>query len=357
MRKKQTLVLLFAIASVTVFQNCSKSDGSPANTPYYTTAVTSVLNLPSSPYSYVMNYPSHIAAALTANDNTPADNPMTNDGATLGRVLFYDKNLSKNKTISCASCHQQRFSFDDTAVKSKGFAGGSTRRHSMAILNVRFYQSGKMFWDERAATLEAQALMPIQDATEMGMTLAELVDTVKAKSYYPELFKKAFGTTDITSDRIAKAIAQFGRSIVTYRSRYDQVKQGQAVFTADEAAGETLFTTPPPPPPGGPVPPSCNTCHSAPMFITSNGRPFGLADATDQGINNTGNFKSGSLRNIAMTAPYFHNGSVTTLNLTFRSNIPAHTVPNADVPKFVAFLQTLNDNEIITDVKFADPFR
>ena len=104
----------------------------------------------------------------------------------------------------------------------------------MALLNARFYKSGKMFWDERAASLEKQALQPIQNSVEMGLTLAELETKVKALNYYPALFQKAYGTTQIDSVLIAKAIAQFVRSIVTYQSKYDQVKQGMATFTADE---------------------------------------------------------------------------------------------------------------------------
>jgi cytochrome c peroxidase len=361
MRKKQTsVVLLFGLIAV-AFQNCSKKDNAGEAPSYYDAAVTSVLNLPNAPYNYVVSFPSHIAAALTSTDNTPANNQLTNDGATLGRVLFYDKNLSRNKTISCGSCHQQAFSFDDTAIKSKGFAGGSTRRHSMPLLNVRFYQSGKMFWDERAASLEAQVLMPIQDATEMGMTLQQLLDTVKAKPYYPQLFQKAFGSTEITTDKISKALAQFVRSIVTYQSKYDRVKQGIESFTLLEQQGETLFNTAPPgppPPPGAPARLSCNSCHTAPMFLTSTpGGPFQLVDSTDLGINNEGRFKSVSLRNVAMIAPHFHNGSVSNLTQVLSTNIPAHNVPAADLNKFLAFLQTLSDNTVLTDPKFSNPFR
>ncbi|MCW3087272.1 MAG: Di-heme cytochrome peroxidase, partial [Sediminibacterium sp.] len=176
----------------------------------------------------------------------------------------------------------------------------------MPLLNVRFYRSGKMFWDERAATLEEQVLQPIQNATEMGTTLTELQAKVGAQSFYPALFQKAFGSTEITTDRISKALAQFVRSIVTYQSKYDRVKQGQATFTADERDGETLFLN------AGNI--TCAACHAPPMFLTSSPQaPFALADANDLGINNQRRFKSGSLRNIANTAPYFHNGSVTSL--------------------------------------------
>jgi cytochrome c peroxidase len=284
----------------------------------------------------------------------------TNEGATLGRVLFYDKHLSKNNTISCGSCHKPDLSFSDNATLSKGFNDGLTARHSMALLNVRFYKSGKMFWDERAASLEKQVLQPIQNTVEMGLTLAELETKVNGLSYYPALFQKAFGSTQIDSVKISKALAQFVRSIVTFQSRYDQVKQGLATFTADEAAGEQLFLTAP-----GPGAPACGGCHTPPMFITSApAGPFAFPDPTDAGINNEHRFKSGSLRNIALTAPYFHNGKVASLSAMLNggppgspANVPAHSVAPADAPKILAFLQTLTDNSVTTETKFSDPFK
>ncbi len=351
---RKSAIVLLLLANVIVFQQCSKSD----NNSGIITPVDPPPTLPATAFTYNMTYPVHIQNALTINDNTPANNPLTNDGATLGRVLFYDKHLSKNNSVSCASCHKPQSSFSDVARLSTGFAGGLTARHSMALLNARFYKSGKMFWDERAASLEAQALQPIQNTTEMGLTLAELESKVAALSYYPALFQKAFGSTQIDSVKIARAIAQFVRSIVTYQSKYDQVKQGLATFTADEAAGEQIFNTPPPPPPGGPVAIACAGCHTPPMFLTSQpAGPFALLDPNDAGINNQNRFKSSSLRNIANTAPYFHNGTVTSLTAMLSGGVPAHGVAPPDVVKVLAFLQTLTDNSVTTDVKFSDPFK
>ena len=354
--KTQNILLALVIGAL--FQHCSGKEVIPAGTATTenNTTETSVKtpSLPSTPFNYAnQGMPSHIAAALALQDNTPADNPITDDGATLGRVLFYDVQLSKTNTISCSSCHQPSLSFSDSAVKSKGFAGGLTKRHSMPLLNLRFYRSGKMFWDERAATLEQQVLMPIQDITEMGLTLSELEQKVAAQSYYPVLFQKAFGSTQVTSDRIAKALAQFLRTIVTTQSKYDLVKQGQAQFTPDEAAGENLFLN------AGNI--TCAGCHAPPMFITSSpAAPFGLADPNDQGINGSRNFKSSSLRNIANTAPYFHNGSVSTLqNMLAGTNgaIPQHTIPPQDRQRLLAFMQTLTDATTIGQEKFANPFK
>ena len=351
--KKFSVLVLFLFIII-LFQQCSKSYNSTGTTP---TTTPGQPNLPATPFTYNITYPAHVQNALLLNDNTPANNLLTNDGATLGRVLFYDKHLSKNNTISCGSCHKPETFFSDTARLSVGFAGGLTARHSMALLNVRFYRSGKMFWDERAPSLEKQALQPIQNSVEMGMTLAELESKVAALSYYPALFQKAFGSTQIDSVKIAMALAQFVRSIVTYQSKYDLVKEGLANFTPLEAAGEQLFITPPPPGPGGPAP-SCAGYHTPPMFLTSQPvGPFALLDPADAGINNQNRFKVGSLRNIANTAPYFHNGTVTSLTAMLNSGIPAHGVPPPDVAKVLAFLQTLNDATVTTDTKFSDPFK
>jgi cytochrome c peroxidase len=353
MHLKKLALIFFLVSAVILFQQCAKKSDTPA------TDTLTVPNLPATAFNYINTYPTFIQNALVANDNTPSDNQITNDGATLGRVLFYDKHLSKNNTVSCGSCHKPDKSFSDDAVLSKGFNAGLTARHSMSLLNVRFYKSGKMFWDERSPTLEKQALQPIQNTVEMGLTLAELESKVQSLSYYPALFQKAFGSSTIDSVKIGKAIAQFVRSIVTYQSKYDQVKQGLASFSADEAAGEQLFLTAPP------VGPACAGCHAPPMFITSQpAGPFALPDATDHGINNENRFKSGSLRNIAFTAPYFHNGSVPTLAAMLNggppgspTNVPAHSVAPQDAPKLLAFMQALSDQTVTTDIRFSDPFK
>lgn len=341
-----------------------KKDKEIITIPVVTTSDTPTL--PETPYSYLISYPNHIATELALTDNTPAGNPITNDGATLGRVLFYDKILSANNTISCGSCHKQNESFADNRALSTGFEGANGKRHSMPLLNVRFYQSGKMFWDERAATLDQQVLMPIQDHLEMGATLSDMVSKVKAKTYYPALFEKAFGNTDIDTTKIAKALAQYVRSIVTYQSKYDRVQQGAESFSALEQTGATLFSTAPAPGPGGGTPPSCAGCHKAPMFITSNPEaPFSLPDANDLGINNQRRFKSSSLRNVALRTSLFHNGSVANIQDMFTRGapgsgttpIPAHSVRPQDVAALTAFLQTLNDMAILSDEKFSNPFK
>ncbi len=354
MHLKKFTVITILTGLMIFFQYCSK-DKVTNNTGTNNNTTNTDPNLPSTPLNYNINYPAFLITAMNQQDNSPADNILTNDGATLGRVLFFDKNLSKNNTISCGSCHKPTTSFTDNVQFSSGFEGGLTTRTSMDLLNVAFYESGKMFWDERSLTLEAQVVQPIQNHVEMGMSIPDLVTKISVLDYYPSLFQKAFGTTAIDSIKIAKALAQFIRSIIPYQSKYDLVKQGFATFTAAEQAGEQLFLNAAPP--GQPTL-TCAGCHKPPLFITSNpAAPFGLLDANDHGINNSDHFKIGSLRNVAITAPYFHNGSIVSLQLLLTSTVPLHRVAPQDVQNLIAFMQTLTDTHTVADERFSDPFK
>ncbi len=305
-------------------------------------------------------------------DNTPVSNITTNAGATLGRVLFYDRRLSVNDRVSCSSCHQQQFAFSDTARLSRGFAGGATGRHSMGLTNARFYANRRFFWDERAASLEAQVLQPIQDGTEMGMTLPNMVSKLSATTYYPALFNAAFGSADITSDRVALALSQFVRSLVSVNSRFDRafgangVPNFPATFTAQELDGQNLFN--------GRA--GCARCHGTNAHIGDDSHNTGLdATITDVGAGN-GRFKSPSLRNIAVRAPYMHDGRFQTLDqviafydsgvqnnpgLDNRLRTPGGqplrlNLSQAERASLVAFLGTLTDGAFLTDVKYSNPF-
>lgn len=330
-----------------------------------------------------LNLPAHLRVnVIRAQDNTPVTNPVSDVGATLGRVLFYDKRLSANNTVSCASCHQPEKGFSDGRPFSVGFAGGLTGRNSMGLTSARYYQSGKFFWDERAATLEDQVLQPIQNAVEMGMTLPELTAKLSDETFYQELFTSAFGDSVITSDRISRALAQFVRSIVSTSTKYDAgVASGFTNFTAQENQGRQIFGAS-----------GCATCHGTDNFVPlvafNNGLEFPFVDeglgavtglATDDG-----KFKVPSLRNIGLTAPYMHDGRFATLeqvvdfynagvvdnpNLAAQlrnppgppgSPPPAPRRLNLSVAQkgaLVAFLRTLTDTTVTTDPRFADPFR
>ncbi|WP_412985302.1 cytochrome-c peroxidase [Pontimicrobium sp. IMCC45349] len=334
-------------------------------------------------------------------DNTPTDNPITNAGATLGRVLFYDKKLSANGTVSCASCHQAQHGFSDPNILSEGFEGGHTRRHSMGIVNARFYANGKFFWDERAETLEEQVLMPFQNEVEMGLTLQELIDITSEQTYYPPLFEQAFGDETINSDRISKALAQFIRSLVSVTSKYDQARsevtsplENFPGFTAQENAGKLIFYTPRQLTNGNTG--YCIGCHQTEAFIgpvfpitpstfrtfaTTNGidavsiTDLGVTEATGNS-GDIGKFKVPSLKNIAITAPYMHDGRFATLEEVidhYSSSIQNHqnlrpplVNSSGQVGQFnfsqeekdalIAFLNTLTDYQMLTDEKFSNPF-
>ncbi|MEM7111739.1 MAG: cytochrome c peroxidase [Chloroflexota bacterium] len=362
------LVALLASGAVVVAQETDDDDA------------LGVPHLPASSYQYAnVTLPPHLnTPQLRQFDNTPAGNPVTNVGATLGRVLFYDKRLSANHTISCASCHVQANGFGDPEQLSIGFEGGRTGRNSPALANGRFYENGRFFWDERADSLEDQVLMPIQDALEMGLTLEEMVNRIEAEAYYAPLFTDAFGTPDVTPERVSLAMAQFIRSMVSYQSKYDEgVATNFANFTNQENRGRQIFSG------RG----NCNDCHTTNAFVLEEAKNVGLdATTTDPGLAATtgnpadeGKFKVASLRNVAFSGPYMHDGRFATLEevVGFYSNdVQPHPNlapelrqggPNGqprrlnlnanDRAALVAFLETLTDDAFLTDPKFSDPFR
>ncbi len=389
---KYKMLIIAGISSLSLFIACNKNSDPPAPppTPAPVDPVAAVLNLPTTPFNYANPaLPGYFTTPQMINQvNTQASNPITNEGATLGRVLFYDKNLSVNNTIACASCHKQAFGFSDPVVKSLGFNGGLTGRNSMSIINSKYYFAERFFWDQRAPILEDQILMPIQDMVEMGMTLPALETKLRNLAYYPPLFKKVFGDTIVTSDRIARSVSQFIRSVISYQSKYD--------------AGRITFPVNPGPPPNAPFPNfspqenrgkeiflspigGCNPCHGTEAFTATNERNNGLDLTTiDRGYGAVKNdiafdatFKVTSLRNVELTAPYMHDGRFTTLeqvvehystgvqnhpNLSQQLRLPngqprlANLTPQ-DKAALVAFLKTLTDLTIATDVKYSNPFK
>jgi cytochrome c peroxidase len=333
--------------------------------------------LPATRLRYAVTLPAHFASpgpggSVASTDNTPASNPVTDAGATLGRVLFYDRRLSVNDGISCASCHRQEAGFSDPRRLSVGFNGGSTPRHSIGLTNARFYNSGRFFWDERAATLEEQVLHPIQDPVEMGMLLTDLVTKVEATSFYPPLFEAAFGSAEVTSQRIARALAQFTRSMVSAGSPFDSAfaggpQPGLSRLTPQQAEGFRLFTGPE----GG-----CGRCHGTVAQLGAAAFNTGLdATITDAGAGN-GRFKTPSLRNVAVRAPFMHDGRFVALEQVvehYNSGVqnnpgldPGLRGPNgqprrlnlssAQKAALVAFLHALTDRQFLADPRFGDPF-
>ncbi|MBZ0097686.1 MAG: T9SS type A sorting domain-containing protein [Taibaiella sp.] len=345
------------------------------------------------------NYQSQAIPGYISKDNTPLNNEITDKGATLGRVLFYDKKLSVNNTKSCASCHKQQFAFGDTASASEG-VNGTTGRHSMRLVNARFANEARFFWDERAATLEEQTTRPIQDHAEMGYSgqngdpnITDLVAKMNGTWYYPELFTWVYGDAQITENRIQLALAQFIRSIQSFDAKYDAgiAQTGNPNgpfpnFTQQENQGKGLFTQPPVFDAngvrvGGGA--GCAGCHRSPEFdIAPTSRNNGIIGSFTQ-PNDITNTRAPSLRDVvdANGNPYggfMHtagqNGLSTLLDVINHYDSIPQDNPNLDPrlrpggnlqrlrlsiqekANLVAFLRTLTGSNIYTNPKWSDPF-
>lgn len=343
--------------------------------------VDQALLLPATPFNYVNPAlpPSFFVQPILGQDNQSSTNTITDAGATLGRVLFYDRRLSTNRMISCSSCHQQQHGFADPRQFSTGFGGGTTTRNAMGLSNARWYERRHFFWDERADTLEDQVLQPIQNPVEMGMTLDAVTARLAAEPFYTNLFAQAFGTTDVTAERISLSLAQFVRSIVSTHSKYDEgVTHHFANFTAQEELGRQIFF-------GRIGNATCAQCHGSDNFVpgpklNNNGLEFPYVDKGVGAITglpqDNGKFKVPSLRNIALTAPYMHDGRFATLEQVvefYNSGVVEN--PNLSPPlrgpdglplrlnltpeqktALVAFLNTLTDPSLPTDASLSDPF-
>ncbi|MCP5068103.1 MAG: c-type cytochrome [bacterium] len=371
------------------------------------------LDLPKTPSEYVrVELPQHFQASLLRRyDNTPRSNRITNAGATLGRVLFYDPLLSSNGTVSCASCHEQARAFADRRRRSRGVHGKRGRRNALGLVNLRYNPSDRYFWDERSATLEKQVLQPIQDPREMAQSVEDLPGIVRLRPEYARLFAAAFGDEAVSTTRIAKALAQFVRSLVSYRSPYDEglarvsdVSDDFPNFTKQENEGKKLFFD---------GRSRCASCHVVDSGRRRRGRrafaarsPSGARignkpalfvglssnngldrdDARDGGVGEVtgdevdlGVFRAPSLRNVELTAPYMHDGRLKTLDDVIQHyNREVEPHPNLDrrlqgrrngaTPRrlnlssrdrraLVAFLKTLTDRTFTSDPRFANPFR
>jgi cytochrome c peroxidase len=382
------------VLSVVLFVSCKDSLETVASDPYVEIQKVLYIN-PAS----LDNYAAQGKPAYVNKDNTAA-NSIIDKTATLGRVLFYDKNLSFNTTVSCASCHKQEFAFGDTATASLGVENGRTIRHSMRLINARYAQEAKFFWDERAANLEAQVTIPIQDHLEMGFSgqtgrgnMSSLLTKLNGLGYYKELFTMAFGDGNITEARMQTALAQFIRSIQSFDSKYD-VGRAQAPndgapfpnFTAQENAGKNLFLAPPifnaaSERIGGGF--GCQGCHRAPEFdIDPNSRNNGFIGVIGSAQTDLNNTRSPSLRDILNSAgvansPFMHTAVPMNIrqvlahynsiaNPARNTNLDPRLRPNNlgqnlqmtpdEINAMVAFLRTLTGKDVYTNKKWGNPF-
>jgi cytochrome c peroxidase len=297
----------------------------------------------------------------------PANNPMTYEGIALGKKLFYDPILSGDNTQSCASCHLQINGFTDPNQFSTGIDGVQGNRNAMPLINLGWQT--KFFWDGGATGLESQVLGPITNPIEMHEDIANAISELEADAEYPSLFKSAFGSDEITSQAIMRAIAQFERTLISGNSKYDQYVRGEVQLTQQELDGMNLFADM--------EKGDCVHCHvMGSTFSDFEFRNTGLdsiySDAGRYLItlneNDRGKFKTPSLRNIELTAPYMHDGRFQTLlECVQHYNTGFHYSQNLDPNLFfatkgrmtlqemeaiVAFMKTLTDTEFITNPAF-----
>lgn len=365
------------------------------------------LNLPVEPHRYnIQRLPPHFND-LPEEYRSIADSAVVTDsGATLGRVLFYDRSLSRSGTIACASCHIQKFAFSDPSQFSVGHDGRKTTRQSMSLVNLKYSLASAFFWDQRATGLPQQVLMPIENDVEMGHSLVKLVSQLQADPLYSPLFDSAFDSKQISQEHIADALSQFVLSMMSYRSAFDVgMAKSKSVlddfpnFTAQQNLGKRQFFEA-----------GCAACHlsegTQAVFanhISADAPPFdplrpirqnaifqiegavvngvdSFDSANDPGVSavtgattDRGAFRSPSLRNVEVTPPYMHDGRFRTLDSVvehYNWSVKPH--PNLDprlhfavqgiaIPEFqkvalVEFLKTLTDHKFLADPKFADPF-
>jgi cytochrome c peroxidase len=300
----------------------------------------------------------------------PRDNPLTGEGVALGGRLFFDRRLSANNSESCARCHRPNAAFTEPRRFSRGVDGDLGMRNAMSLENLAWKNS--FFWDGRATTLREQVLQPIQNPIEMHESLATAVAKISADKNYSRFFGNAFGTPEITSDKIARALEQFLLVQVSFDSKFDHVLDGRGKFTEEEQHGYELFNTEYDPR-HGQFGADCFHCHGGPLFQSQNFANNGLDSAfydlgrskITERAGDEGKFSVPSLRNVAITAPYMHDGRFRTLDevvehyctgmkrsATLDPNLAKH--PDGGVPlsaydkkALVAFLKTLTDEKFL----------
>lgn len=386
--------LLACAAAVALAASCKKDDPDVTPTPTPPSqngGGADTLNFPPhTPQAYTLHIPANLPPM-----SIPPGNPMTVEGVALGRYLFYEERLSADNTMSCGTCHAPAFAFTDHGhAVSTGIDGTQGTRSAMALINLGYAQS--YFWDGRAATLEDQVLQPVVNPIEMHETWPHAVSKLQSDTAYVHLFFNTFGTYTIDSVLASKALAQFLRTMISGDSKYDKVRRGEATFTADEAAGYTLFQAE-----GGPVGQQiflpgggfvvgqggadCFHCHTDAAGLFTDEQYHNNALDTDPFADNgrgaithdpfdNGKFKVPTLRNIMLTAPYMHDGRYATIDEVLDHYNDGGVVSSTVDPfmkftdpditleltpqkraQIIAFLNALTDMDFVNDPAFADP--
>ncbi len=312
----------------------------------------------------------------------PSDNKLTIAGVQLGRMLFYEKMLSKDGSQACADCHKQEDAFSDIRRFSIGVEGLPGKRQAMSVMNLAWHQNG-LFWDGRAPKVRDQALKPIQDPLEMNETLPNVVAKLAADKKYTDQFIRTFGDANVTSERMSLAMEQFMLTMISNNARYDQYLRGAATLTDAEERGRKLFFQEFDPF-GNKKGAECFHCHAGHNFSNDEFMNNGLdtdASVSDEGrkkvTNNAADrakFKVPSLRNIALSAPYMHDGRFATLeevidhydhgvqqSTTVEFLMQYNLQPGGlqltaqDKSDLIAFLKTLTDTTFLTNEAYAKP--
>lgn len=303
---------------------------------------------------------------------------VNSEEAKIGRYLFYDPILRRDSSFSCSSCHQQKFSFGDSISFSKGLDGELTKRNTMPLFNLLWYE--KYFWDGRANTIEEQAFEPLQTHSEMDLNWLIAASRITNSSFYKPLIDKVFGSTIIDSNLIVKLIGQFERTLISQNSKFDRVVRGETSLTKKEYFGFELMNDQ--------VKGKCLHCHTTDQDVLGTIGKFKnnglvsaekLSDYEDQGLGGVtnkdadyGKFKVPSIRNLGFSAPYMHDGRFKTLkevldfydnpnaSLNVDSKIEQHlggaNLNEAEKEAIIAFLNTLNDSSFISSSKLSNPF-
>ncbi len=305
--------------------------------------------------------------------NFPATNDYSAKRVELGKTLFFDQSLSLNHQVSCASCHLQEIAFTDAAALSKlGVTKKPLLRHTPALINMAWAENG-LFWDGGAKNLESLVFAPLTHQDEMGANLVDVENYVNENKKYQKAFKEAYGVEKIKSQYVAKAIAQYVRTIVSDQSKYDSVRRGVAVFTEIESKGYQLFIK------------NCSTCHTEPLMADNqfhnNGLDSVFTNAEEEGIFqgrfrithdtlDLGKYKTPTLRNVALTAPYMHDGRFETLeevldhysggvkysntldSLLYNAHLVGITLTETDKQALLSFLNSLTDFHFINNSQY-----
>lgn len=308
--------------------------------------------------------------------NIPSDNPFSVEGVELGRKLFYEKKLSGDNTQNCASCHKQENAFTDPNQFSTGIDGLQGDRNAMPLFNMAWNYNDEFFWDGRSTTIEGQAHDPVVNPIEMHEIWPNVVSKLQADAEYPTLFKQVFGTDQIDSNLVVKALAQFERTLVSGNAKFDKYLKGDVQLTPSELSGYNIFMDES----GG----DCFHCHGDPYnplwtdnIYHNNGLDATFTDIGREAVTgdpaDRGKFKTPSLRNLIYTAPYMHDGRFQTIDevinhysvglqysttidpLMKNVGVGGVQLNPQDRLDLKAFLLTLTDEDFVTNPNFSDP--